>query len=125
MKTGINRVSIFLGTFALSAVMITRATPLIALADESPRVIDITAKRFAFAPSEIHMKAGQPVMLRLVSEDVKHGFFSRPLGLDETIPAGQPIDVKITPQKVGKYSIICDNFCGSGHGNMKMTIVVE
>lgn len=96
-----------------------------ARANEPSQVIDITAKRFAFAPDEIHLKAGQPVTLRIVSDDVKHGLFSRPLGLDEVIPAGQPIDVKITPRRPGRYTIVCDNFCGSGHGNMKMTAVVE
>ena len=28
-------------------------------------------------------------------------------------------------QKAGRYAAICDHYCGSGHGNMKMTIVVE
>lgn len=123
MKAKTNRVSIFLGTFALSAVIAASSAP--AAFAQDPQVIDITAKRFAFSPTEVHLKAGQPVTLHLVSQDVKHGFFSRPLGLDETIPAGQSIDVKVTPQAPGKYSIICDNFCGSGHGNMKMTFVVE
>lgn len=123
MNTSAKRVSIFLGSFALGVVMMSR--PLRLRADEAPQVIDITAKRFAFSPNEVHLRAGQPVTLHLTSEDVKHGFFSRPLGLDETIPPGQSIDVKLTPQRPGRYSIICDNFCGSGHGNMKMTFVVE
>ncbi|HUA34831.1 MAG TPA: cupredoxin domain-containing protein [Candidatus Binataceae bacterium] len=123
MKTKTKRVVIFLGTFALSSMIAGSWAPS-ALAQD-PQVIDITAKRFAFSPNEVHLKAGQPVTLHLVSEDVTHGFFSRPLGLDETIPAKQSVDVKLTPRTPGKYSIICDNFCGSGHGNMKMTFVVE
>jgi len=31
----------------------------------------------------------------------------------------------ITPPIAGTFTTICDIFCGSGHGNMKMTIVVE
>jgi len=123
MNINTNRASIFLGSLALSVVIAGNSAP--AASAQEPQVIDITAKRFAFSPSEVHLKAGQPVTLHLVSQDVKHGFFSRPLGLDETIPAGQSIDVKVTPPSPGKYSIICDNFCGSGHGNMKMTFVVE
>ncbi len=34
-------------------------------------------------------------------------------------------DVVLTPQTAGRFTTICDHFCGSGHGNMKMTIVVE
>ena len=34
-------------------------------------------------------------------------------------------EVTITPDKVGRFVAICDHFCGSGHGNMKMIINVE
>ena len=54
-----------------------------------------------------------------------HGFFSRQLKIDELIEPGKTVDVKITPQTAGTFTLICDHFCGSGHGNMKMSIVVE
>ncbi len=93
-------------------------------ADNMP-VVDITAKRFAFSPDKITLKKGQTVKLRLHSEDVTHGFFLRPLKLDEEIPAGQTDEVVITPQVAGTFTTICDHFCGANHGNMNMTIVVE
>jgi cytochrome c oxidase subunit 2 len=92
---------------------------------EDVPVIDITAKRFAFSPDKITLKAGQTVKLRLHSEDVTHGFFLRPLKLDEEIPAGQTREVTVTPQAAGTFTTICDHFCGANHGNMNMTIVVE
>jgi cytochrome c oxidase subunit II len=88
-------------------------------------VVEITAKRFAFSPDKITLKKGQTVTLRLHSEDVTHGFFLRPLKLDEEIPAGQTKDVVVTPQVAGTFMTICDHFCGANHGNMNMTIVVE
>jgi cytochrome c oxidase subunit II len=93
-------------------------------ADDVP-VIDITAKRFAFTPNKIVLKKGQTVKLRLHSEDVTHGFFLRPLKLDEEIPAGQTTELTVTPQEAGTFTTICDHFCGANHGNMNMTIVVE
>jgi cytochrome c oxidase subunit 2 len=93
-------------------------------ADDVP-VIEITAKRFAFSPDKVTLKKGQTVKLRLHSEDVTHGFFLRPLKLDEEIPAGQTIEVTVTPQTPGTFTTICDHFCGANHGNMNMTIVVE
>lgn len=93
-------------------------------ADSVP-VIEITAKRFAFSPDKITLKKDQPVKLRLHSEDVTHGFFLRPLKLDEEIPAGQSIEVSVTPEVTGTFTTICDHFCGANHGNMNMTIVVE
>jgi cytochrome c oxidase subunit II len=92
---------------------------------QEPKVIDITAKRYTFSPSTIKLKKGETVTLRLHSEDVVHGFFSRPLKLDETIEPGKTTEVTITPQVAGTFTTICDHFCGAGHGNMAMTIVVE
>ncbi len=93
-------------------------------ADDVP-VVEITAKRFAFSPDKVTLKKGQTVKLRLHSEDVTHGFFLRPLKLDEEIPAGQTKEVVVTPQVAGSFTTICDHFCGANHGNMNMTIVVE
>lgn len=92
---------------------------------EDVPVVEITAKRFAFSPDKITLKKGQTVKLRLHSEDVTHGFFLRPLKLDEEIPAGQTVEVTVTPQTPGTFTTICDHFCGANHGNMNMTIVVE
>lgn len=92
---------------------------------ENVPIIDITAKRFAFTPDQITLKKGKTVKLRLHSEDVTHGFFLRPLKLDEEIPAGGTAEVSITPQQAGTFTTICDHFCGANHGNMNMTIIVE
>ena len=32
---------------------------------------------------------------------------------------------EITPKEAGTFPAICDHYCGMGHGNMKMTFVVE
>src|SRR6266498_1806857 len=93
-------------------------------ADDVP-VVEITAKRFAFSPDKVTLKKGQAVKLRLHSEDVTHGFFLRPLKIDEEIPGGQTKEITVTPQTAGTFLTICDHFCGANHGNMNMTIVVE
>jgi cytochrome c oxidase subunit II len=90
-----------------------------------PRVVEITAKRFGFVPEQVTLKKGEPVTLRLHSEDVTHGFFMRKLKIDTEVEAGKTTDVTITPDVAGSYTTICDHFCGANHGNMKMTIVVE
>jgi cytochrome c oxidase subunit 2 len=88
-------------------------------------VIDITARRFAFSPDKITLTKGKTVKLRIHSEDVTHSFFLRPLKLDEEIPAGQTIEVTVTPLEAGTFTLICDHFCGANHGNMNMTVAVE
>ena len=93
--------------------------------DTSPRVVEITAKRFEFAPNQITLKKGETVKLVLHSEDVTHGFFLRALKLDEEIEAGKTKELLVTPEVTGSFTTICHHFCGVNHGNMKMTIVVE
>ena len=90
-----------------------------------PRTVTIVAKRFGFTPNEVTLKKGEPVKLQLRSEDVTHGLFVRPLGIDAVIEPGKPMELTITPTAPGRYIAICDHFCGSGHGGMKMAFIVE
>ena len=92
---------------------------------EASKVIAIHAKRFEFEPKEIHLAKGEPVTLALTSEDVTHGFFSRQLHFDEDIAPGKTVSIPLSPTEPGTYPVICDHYCGSGHGGMKMVIVVE
>ena len=91
---------------------------------DNPKVIEITAKKFEFSPSEITLKKGEPVILRLTSSDRVHGFMSKPLKIDTDIPSDTTKDVAVTPDAAGNYTVICDHYCGTGHGNMKMKVTV-
>ena len=113
--------------FALVALASSGAAfrPRAAHASASPRVIEVHAKRFGFAPNVITVKKGESVKIHLVSEDVTHGFFSKPLKLDEVVAPNEPVDITVATTTPGKYTVICDHFCGAGHGAMGMTVVVE
>ena len=95
------------------------------LAAEEPRMVTITARRFEFSPREIHLKKGEPVVLVLGSQDVTHGLFCRKLGIDTDITPGQETRLNVTPASEGRFTAICNHFCGGGHGNMKLTFIVE
>src|SRR6266568_9053514 len=90
---------------------------------QEPRVITIAAKRFEFSPGEVRLKKGEPVTIRIASADVTHGMYMKALGIDAEIKSGKTTEVTITPQATGRFSAICDDFCGSGHGNMHMDFV--
>ena len=108
---------------ALVAGLLTVTSPP-AHAQDEPRVIVITAKRFEFSPNLITLVRGETVKLQIKSEDVTHGLFLRPLGIDAEIVPGRVTELTVTPETAGTYRAICDHFCGAGHGGMKMTIVV-
>jgi cytochrome c oxidase subunit 2 len=113
------------GVLMVGAAAVLAVAPRGARAAEESRVIAITARRFEFNPREVTLKQGETVKLQLTSEDVTHGFFLRPLGIDEEIVPGKTTEIVVTPKAAGRYTTICDHFCGAGHGGMKMTIVVE
>jgi cytochrome c oxidase subunit 2 len=96
----------------------------LARADVNPKVIEITAKKFEFTPSEITLKKGEPVILRVTSADRVHGFMSKPLKFDTDIAVGKTTDVPVNPDTAGDFTVICDHYCGTGHGNMKMKVTV-
>jgi cytochrome c oxidase subunit II len=128
MKTAIIKNKIVAATLiaAACAVALTTIAPKsnIAHADVNPKVIEITARKFEFTPNEITLKKGQPVILRVISTDRVHGFMSKPLKFDTDIVAGKNTDIAVTPDTAGDYTVICDHYCGTGHGGMKMTISV-
>jgi cytochrome c oxidase subunit 2 len=128
MKTRIFRNKIVTATLlsaacAIALVAVASKTNL-AHAGVNPEVIEISAKKYEFSPSQITLKKGEPVILRLTSTDRIHGFMSRALKVDSDIFPGKLTDIAVTPATVGNFTIICDHYCGTGHGNMKMKVAV-
>ena len=95
------------------------------LAAETPAEIRISAKKFEFHPNKVTVKAGQPAVLVLTSEDRIHGFKMPDLGVRTDIVPGQETRVTLLPAKPGSFTFFCDVFCGDGHEDMDGTLVVE
>ena len=110
---------------ALFALFALTARAQDAVSTSEPRTIAVAAKRFEFSPSTITLKKGETVRLVVTSEDVTHGLFLRPLKIDLDLPAGEAQTVTVTPREAGTFTAICHHFCGSGHGGMKLKVVVE
>jgi len=91
--------------------------------DISPKVIQVTAKRFVFEPAEITVEKGEPVVLELKSVDVPHGLRIRELNLDVKVGKGATIQAPFTPEALGDFVGHCSVFCGPGHG--KMTLIIH
>jgi len=95
-----------------------------AVRSESPRRIQVTAKRFAFEPAEITVKKGEAIDLVMSSADVAHGLRVRELKIELHANKGRTAETVFTPQSVGTFVGHCSIFCGSGHGAMTLTIHV-
>lgn len=92
---------------------------------ESPRVIEVVAKRFAFEPSRIEVAEGETVRLLVRSADGVHGFGIRKFKVAEEIPrGGEPVMIEFTAAAAGEFEILCSEYCGKGHEEMKARLVV-
>ena len=109
---------------ALAAGFATLARVGLAQKDKRPRVIDITARRFSYTPSEIHMAAGEQVVLAFHALDFVHGMRIPDLGIRRDLLPGLVIELPLGPLAPGVYGFLCDNFCGDGHEDMQGSIVV-
>ena len=110
---------------AIAAVFLSGAFLLRAQQDQAQQKITVTAKKYEFNPSTIEVKAGTPVEITLQSEDTKHGFVCKELGVEKVVfDPDNPAIVTFTPEKAGTYEFKCAKFCGMGHSKMKGQIVV-
>jgi len=99
------------------------------------RVVRVIAFQWGFAfinendeisRNALIVKAGEKVLLKVVSNDVIHGFNIPVAQITAEIDPDNKRELWITaPDKPGKYLIQCVNYCGVGHAQMKAWLVVE
>jgi cytochrome c oxidase subunit 2 len=90
-------------------------------------VVDIVAERFSFQPSQLRIKAGVPVEIRLRSDDTDHGFRILDTEINARIPKRGKGSTTVTFQapSPGRYIFECSHVCGAGHAFMRGVIIVE
>ena len=120
MKFGIFVKTLLVGLAAITSL----ALPGFSSGQDSPKRIEVSVKKFAYTPSEITLKKGEPVVLVLTSDDVAHGLKFKELKLNTKIEKGKSSELAFTPDKVGDFVGHCSVFCGSGHGSMTLTLHV-
>ena len=106
------------------------------------QVIEITAKKYEYSASPIHVKSGTKVQLRITATDHDHGFkiaavpdsaaTSGTAGLVFTSPQdcwqlkqGETTTIEFLARASGTYTFRCCHTCGLGHRGMKGQIVVD
>lgn len=106
------------------------------------RVIEVSAKKYEFTPSEIHVKKGERVELKVHSVDETHGIKIEvyPEGAKDKTKPGLLFDHPETNGKVeknvdqvldfvavepGTYDFKCAKLCGMGHRHMQGKLTVE
>jgi mono/diheme cytochrome c family protein/plastocyanin len=78
-----------------------------------------------WTPADLTVTAGQPLHLRLTSDDVMHSFAigqSKQPAVD--VKPGEMTDYTVTFDKPGTYTFYCTRWCGPNHWRMRGTITV-
>ncbi len=78
-----------------------------------------------WTPSDITARAGEPIRLRLTSDDVIHGFAVGQSSLPALdVKPGEVTETTLTFDEPGKYTFYCTRWCGPNHWRMRGTIEV-
>jgi cytochrome c oxidase subunit 2 len=97
--------------------------------------INVTAQQFTWnfsypdannATSPVlYLPKGRSVELYMRSLDVIHAFFVPEFRLNEDIVPGMVTNLHVTPDRLGTYTVICNELCGLGHSLMRTEAIVE
>ena len=74
---------------------------------------------------ELHIPVNTKVRINLSSKDVIHSFWIPNLGGKRDAVPGRHTETWIEADKPGTYKGQCYEFCGTGHADMLITLVVE
>ena len=78
------------------------------------------------APSEVKVKQGEKVTLRITSFDVLHGFRLEDYGIEsKQIYPGKVAEITFVANRVGRFPFKCTIACGVGHNVMVGALIVE
>lgn len=112
----------------LAALLLPAGAPVATQAPDStdPRLIDVTARRFAFEPAEIDVFVGERVRLMVRSGDGVHGLEIKQFKVKKEVPRGsEPIAIDFVATEAGRFPILCSEYCGNRHEEMTGLLVVQ
>ncbi len=106
------------------------------------QVIEVTAKKYEYSSSPVHVKIGTKVQLKITATDHDHGFKISAVpdgGLPNgaaglifssaqdcwQLKKGETTTIEFLAQMAGTYTFKCCHTCGLGHRGMKGQIIVE
>jgi len=106
------------------------------------QVIEVTAKKYEYSSSPVHVKIGTKVQLKITATDHDHGFKISAVpdgGLPNgaaglifssaqdcwQLKKGETTTIEFLAPMAGTYTFKCCHTCGLGHRGMKGQIIVE
>jgi cytochrome c oxidase subunit 2 len=103
---------------------------------ENPLKVQVFAQQFAWSfgypgkgevwtEGEMHVPVDRQVQFKLHAQDVIHSFWVPEWRIKKDAVPGITTTATVTPDKVGRYQLVCTELCGFGHATMRADVVVE
>jgi cytochrome c oxidase subunit 2 len=98
-------------------------------------VVNVTGRQFTWSfeyparevsSTELVLPEGRPVDFRIRTQDVIHSFWVPEFRLKSDAVPGLTTKIRLTPDRIGRYQVVCAELCGIGHSTMRQNVrVVE
>ena len=96
-------------------------------------VVNVTGQQFTWSfdyPSEkvksneLVLPKDRPVEFRIHTKDVLHSFWVPEFRLKSDAVPGLTTKIRLTPDRIGRYQVVCAELCGIGHSTMRQNVRV-
>jgi len=96
-------------------------------------VVKVTGQQFTWSfeypkervkSSQLVLPKDKPVEFRLNTKDVIHSFWVPEFRLKSDVVPGMTTKVRLTPNRVGRWNVVCAELCGLGHATMRQVVQV-
>lgn len=74
--------------------------------------------------NELHIPVGQPVVLKMISEDVIHSFYIPAFRTKMDVLPNRYTSLWFQATKPGTYHLFCTEYCGTDHALMRGSVIV-
>jgi cytochrome c oxidase subunit 2 len=97
-------------------------------------VVNVTGQQFTWtfgypsedvrSSTELVLPEDRPVDFRIKTRDVIHSFWVPEFRLKSDAVPGLTTKIRLTPDRIGRYQVVCAELCGIGHSTMRQNVRV-
>jgi cytochrome c oxidase subunit 2 len=96
-------------------------------------VVEVTGRQFTWSfkypelkvsSDDLVLPKDKPIEFRVHTDDVLHDFWVPAFRLKTDAVPGLTTHIRVTPNRLGNYQVVCAELCGLGHSTMRQNVHV-
>jgi cytochrome c oxidase subunit 2 len=96
-------------------------------------IVNVTGRQFTWTfqypeqkvdTTELVLPKDRPIEFRIHTKDVLHSFWVPEFRLKSDAVPGLTTKIRVTPNRIGNYQVVCAELCGIGHSTMRQNVRV-